>query len=327
MDPACVLAVSGGVGGAKLARGFAGILPAGQLGVLTNVGDDCRHLGLHIAPDLDTVMYTLGGVANPVLGWGRQDESWAFMDALAALGGPTWFKLGVRDLATHMRRTELLEQGLSLTQATAMLCRGFGIASEIIPATDDALRTIVDTDAGVLAFQHYFVREACRPVVRRLRFDGAARAVPSPRAVAWCERPDLTAIVLCPSNPYLSIDPILAIPGLRERLRGAGRAARVPVVAVSPLIGGAAVKGPTAKIMQELGIDQSVVSIARHYHGLIDGLLLDPVDGDQAAAVEAMGIATLTTGILMRDDADKERLARETLAFARDLARPLARRS
>jgi len=309
-----VLALCGGVGGAKLALGLSRVLPEGALLICGNTGDDFEHLGLYVAPDLDTVLYTLAGLANPETGWGRRDESWHFMAALADLGGETWFRLGDRDLAVHVERTRRLRAGERLGAITADLARRLGVAALILPMSNDPVRTLVETDRGTLAFQHYFVRLRAEPVVKRIRFEGAERARPHPDVLAAIRSPATRAIVLCPSNPYLSIDPILAVPGLRAALA----AAPAPVVAVSPLIAGAAVKGPTAKIMRELGVPQEPAQIARHYADLLDGLV---VDGADRAAAAGLSVPVAVTATLMRSLEDRERLARDVLAFAERLAR------
>ncbi len=306
-----VLALCGGIGGAKLALGLARALAPGELTVLVNTGDDFEHLGLRISPDIDTVLYTLGGVADPERGWGRADETWNFMSAVRQLGGETWFQLGDRDLAMHVARTKYLRAGGLLTDFVEQAARQLGIDARILPMTDEDVRTIVETDEGSLEFQRYFVEQRCQPTVRSLWFAGASRA----RVSATVHRAifDATqAIVICPSNPYLSIEPILAVPGIRAALLEA----TAPIVAVSPIIGGAAVKGPTAKIMAELGTPVSNVSIAAHYHGLIDGLVIDSVDAGDAAAIDEPVLATCT---LMQDIDDRVRLAREVLAFAHTL--------
>jgi LPPG:FO 2-phospho-L-lactate transferase len=303
-----VIAVSGGIGGAKLALGLYRVLPAGQLSVIINGGDDFDHLGLRICPDVDTTLYTLAGIANPELGWGRRDETWSFMDTLAALGGQTWFRLGDRDLALHVERTRRLATGESLSAVITAVAQRLGITAGIMPMSDDPVRTRVHTSEGDLAFQDYFVRLRCAPQVRALSFDGAAVARPAPLAAA-CLAAKPRAIILCPSNPYLSIDPVLAVPGMRALLRAAG----APVIAVSPLVGGAAVKGPTAKIMRELGVPLNAAAIARHYAGLIDGFVLDQRD---AAVVGEIDCHVRVADTLMNTLEDRERLAREVLGFA-----------
>ena len=309
------LALSGGVGGAKLALGLSRILAPEEFLVVANTGDDFEHLGLLICPDIDTVTYTLAGVGNTETGWGRADEGWRFMESLAEIGGESWFNLGDRDLALHVERTRRIGAGESLSAITEDIANRLGVAARIAPMSDQPVRTIVETPDGPLAFQHYFVREQCAPRVTGFRFDGAAYASPSPALrEALATAPD--AIVICPSNPFISIDPILALPGVREALSDCP----APVVAVSPIVGGRAIKGPTAKMMAELGIPGDAVSVARHYAGLIDGFVLDDVDADSAEAVRALGIETQVTGTVMTSLDDRIRLAREVLDFAEAVA-------
>lgn len=295
-----------------MADGLALAAGAENVVVVANTGDDMEHLGLHISPDVDSITYALAGIENPVLGWGRRDETWGFIEALAALGGETWFRLGDRDLALHVRRTVMMAEGVALSEATSRIVRGFGVASAILPMSDDPVRTIVATDEGPLGLQHYFVRRRCEPRVAALSFHGAERAAALPAALAALDDPALEAVIVCPSNPYISIDPILAVPGYRERLASH----RAPVVAVSPVIGGKAVKGPTVKIMTELGVDPSALAIARHYAGLIDGLVIDAVDAALKPEIEAMGIAALVTDAIMGGREGRARLAIEALTFA-----------
>ena len=306
-----VIALCGGIGGAKLARGLYELIGP-DLTVIVNTGDDFEHLGLTISPDVDTVLYTLADLNDRERGWGRADETWNFMSALAEVGGETWFQLGDRDLALHVERTRRLREGHSLTRVVTDVARHFGISAKILPMSDDAVRTIVMADDGPLPFQKYFVGLGCAPVVRAIAFEGANGARVSPDVAAAFERRDLAAIVICPSNPYLSVDPILAVPGMRELLQRAG----APTIAVSPIIGGAAIKGPTTKIMAELKIEATNASIARHYAGIIDGLIVDRVDAADAASPP---VATLTTATLMTSLEDRVNLARDVLDFARRL--------
>jgi len=314
-----VVALCGGIGGAKLALGLYRVLPPHGLTVVVNTGDDFEHLGLHISPDLDTVLYTLAGWNDPVRGWGRADETWHFMDSLEALGGPDWFRLGDRDLALHVIRTQWLQRGETLTAFVQHVRQRMGIAAHILPMSNDPVRTIVDTTDGPLAFQNYFVERRCEPAVTGIRFQGSDRASPSPELLHALARPDLAAIVICPSNPYLSIDPLLSIAGIRSALS----ATTAPVIAVSPLVAGKAVKGPTAKIMAELGIPATAQSIAAHYRDLLDGLVIDENDAAQAPR---LGISTEVTSTLMRDMDDRQRLAREVLVFAKKVAADSAAR-
>ncbi len=307
-----VVALSGGVGGAKLALGLYRALPANSLTMIVNTGDDFDHFGLRICPDLDTALYTLAGINDPEHGWGRRDETWTLMRAMESLGGDTWFRLGDADTALHVLRTHRLRSGASLSSVIDEIRSRLAIAADILPMTELAVGTMVDTDAGEIAFQDYFVRRRCEPRIRAIRFAGAAVATMTAqvRAALACET--LQAIVLCPSNPYLSIDPMLAIPDLRAALERR----RVPLIAVSPLIGGAAVKGPTAKIMAELGIESTPAAIAAHYAGLIDGLVVDSADADAASRIPLPVFATPT---LMKTLEDRVRLARFVLARAREL--------
>lgn len=314
MSPArTVLALCGGVGGAKLALGLQGVVAPGGLTVVVNTGDDFEHLGLCISPDIDTTLYTLAGLAHPEQGWGRAEETWSFMAELERLGGESWFRLGDRDLAVHVERTRRLDAGEPLSAIVADFAARFGLATHVLPMTDERVRTWVDTPGGALAFQHYFVKHRCAPRVTQIRFDGAGAARPPAAALEALAREDLAAVVICPSNPYLSIDPILAVAGWREALY----ASRVPVVAVSPLIAGQAVKGPTAKIMRELGLEVSPLTVARHYAGLVRGFVVDETD---AALAPQLDVPVRIAPTLMRTLEDKERLARDVLAFARSLA-------
>jgi LPPG:FO 2-phospho-L-lactate transferase len=314
-----VVALSGGVGGAKLSLGLSRVLGPGALTVIINTGDDFDHLGLRICPDIDTTLYTLAGLANQELGWGRADESWAFMETLATLGGESWFRLGDRDLALHVERTRRLRAGETLGAFTRDVARRLGIAATLVPMSDAAVRTRVSTSEGRLDFQDYFVRRRCEPVVSGLHFEGAAQAPPSPEALGALADPQLEAIIVCPSNPYLSIDPILALPALRQALQQA----HAPVIAVTPIVGGRAIKGPTAKIMAELGVPLSAAAIASHYGTLIDGFVLDRTDAALQADISCPVHLTDTVMVTL---ADRERLAREALAFAHTLRTSRARR-
>jgi LPPG:FO 2-phospho-L-lactate transferase len=305
-----IVALAGGVGGAKLADGLASLL-GDRLVVVVNTGDDFEHLGLHISPDLDTVMYTLAGIADPERGWGLRGETWTFMEQVARLGGPGWFRLGDRDIATHAIRTDRLRAGDTLTAVTADICRALGISSRLLPMSDQPVRTKVHSGGLTLPFQDYFVRLRCEIPVERLSFDGAATARLNPLvdAMRGSEAPE--AIIICPSNPYLSIDPILSVPGMRGWIKDIG----APVIAVSPIVGGAAIKGPAAKIMQELGVQPSVTGVAAHYRGVIDGLVIDTIDEVHVADIQAMGIATNVTGTVMRSIEDRKSLAQSCLTF------------
>jgi LPPG:FO 2-phospho-L-lactate transferase len=312
-----VVALCGGIGGAKLALGLSRIVPGDDLMLVGNTGDDFEHLGLMISPDLDTVMYTLAGLDDPERGWGRRNETWTFMSALAALGGETWFALGDGDLATHVERTRRRAAGEALSAITADFCRRLGITARLVPMTDERVRTRLRTDEGWLDFQDYFVRRRCAPRVREIDYDGAASARAHPDVLAALRERRLRAVVICPSNPFLSIEPILAVAGLREAI---ARAA-APVVAVSPIIGGRAVKGPTAKMMTELGLEVSAAAVARRYQDLLGGYVLDRAD---AAEAEKLGIPVTLAHTLMTTLADREELARRVLASADALAKASA---
>lgn len=309
MNAGQVIALSGGIGGAKLALGLYRVLGGDQLTVIVNTGDDFEHLGLTICPDLDTVLYTLAGVSNSELGWGRVAETWTFMRALEALGGETWFRLGDADLALHVERTRRLGSGESLSYIISDFARRLGISANVVPASDDPVRTRVITASGELAFQDYFVRQRCAPSVKTVRFAGAASAAPAPGVLRALTTPGKRAIILCPSNPFLSVAPILAVPGMAAGLLASG----APIVAVTPLIGGEAVKGPTAKIMAELGLPLTPCAVAQHYADLIDGFVLDSKD---AALSGSLDCPVHITDTLMQSLADRERLAGEVLAFA-----------
>ena len=316
-----ILALAGGVGGAKLAAGLQAALDSPRdLLTVVNTGDDFEHMGLSICPDLDTVMYTLSGRANPETGWGLAGESWSFLEALGALGGEDWFRLGDRDLATHVERTRRLRGGEPLSQVTVDLAARLGVPSRIAPMSDDPVRTVVETPDGDLPFQEYFVRRRCEPAVRGLRFEGASAARMSAAFEAALADPALDAVVVCPSNPYLSIDPILAVPGVRAALAGCA----APVVAVSPIVGGRAIKGPAAKIMEELGVEVSAAAVAARYRDLLDGFVLDETDRALAAAIESEGGAGARAPLrvtveqtVMRTGEDRTRLAARVLGFAR----------
>jgi LPPG:FO 2-phospho-L-lactate transferase len=307
-----ILALAGGVGGAKLAEGLARALGPRELAIAVNTGDDFEHLGLRISPDLDTVMYTLGGIANPETGWGQSGETWSFMEALGKLGGPAWFRLGDRDLATNVERTRRLAGGETLSDVTRALCERLGVRHAVVPMSDEAVSTRVRTDEGWLDFQHYFVREQCRPAVREVQYEGREAARPSPGLAAALANPALEGIVICPSNPWLSVAPILGLPGMRESVR-ASRA----VVAVSPIVAGQAIKGPAAKIMQELGVEVSALGIAKWYSGLAGTLVIDRADASLAPAIEALGLRAAIRGTVMRDAADRVRLAQECIDLVR----------
>ncbi len=306
------IVLAGGVGGSKLVFGLTRILGPQDLLVVVNTGDDFTHLGLRICPDLDTVMYTLAGMANAETGWGVRGETWNFMTRVEQDGGPAWFRIGDRDLETHRARTSALESGLSLTDITVRLSRNLGVRHRIVPATDDEVRTVVLSGQRRIPFQDYFVRLACRPAVSGFEFKGANEAMPAPPVMDAVNAGAVESLIIGPSNPFVSIGPILAIPGFRRILEE--RAFRA--VAVSPIIGGRAIKGPAAKMMKELGLPVTSRSVAEHYGPLIDGLILDETDRDQAADIRALGLDVLVARTLMRSDEDRIRLARQALAFA-----------
>jgi LPPG:FO 2-phospho-L-lactate transferase len=311
-----VVALSGGIGGAKLALGLYRMLAPDGLMVVCNTGDDFEHLGLSISPDLDSVLYTLAGIANPVTGWGRANETWTFMQALEQLGGETWFRLGDADLATHVERTRRLAAGESLSAISDAFCTHLAVRARVVPMCDEPVRTIVRTEDGVLPFQRYFVERRCAPKVSGFEFQGANEARPTPALCEALESASLEAVVICPSNPFISIDPILAVPGMRAAID----ACRAPVVAVSPIIAGRAVKGPTAKMMAELGLATGAKTVAEHYGDMLDGFVLDSADAAEAEAIE---LPCLATRILMAGEDDKRALAAEVLAFAGRLGKRL----
>jgi LPPG:FO 2-phospho-L-lactate transferase len=307
-----VVALAGGVGGAKLAYGLAQNVSPENLAVIVNTGDDFEHFGLHVAPDLDTVMYTLAGIANPATGWGVKDESWNMMSALARYGGPTWFQLGDRDLATHLLRTKWLKDGYPYNWVTAELCRRLGVRHKILPMSEDAVRTMIQTAAGELAFQDYFVQQRWQPVVTGIRFAGVEQAQPSREVINVVRNADV--IIFCPSNPLISLDPILALPNLR-RIIVASRALKV---GVSPIVGGEAVKGPAAKMMMELDMEVSPVGVARHLQDVLTAFVIDRVDQSYQEPITAMGLRTLVTTTVMRTHEDRVRLAREVLDLVKE---------
>jgi len=309
------LALSGGVGGAKLAVGLTHAVPPEELAVLVNTGDDFEHLGLHVSPDLDTLLYTLAGINNPTTGWGRDAETWSFMGALEEVGAPTWFRLGDKDLALNVLRTHALRSGTTLNEFTADMAERWGVASRIIPMSNETVRTVIETEIGPLDFQDYFVRRRCEPVAQSIQFRGASDAAPVAELEEIMTAGSLAAVIICPSNPYLSIDPILSVPGIRDALRRCG----APVVAVSPVVSGESLKGPTAKIMNELGITCSATAIAQHYRGLINGLLIDADDASLEADIADFGMAVKLSNIVMRSAEDRCTLAKMVVQFAGEL--------
>jgi LPPG:FO 2-phospho-L-lactate transferase len=299
-----IIALSGGIGGAKLALGLSRVLPPEELLIIANTGDDFEHYGLTICPDTDTLLYTLAGLDNPQLGWGRADESWAFMETLAALGGQDWFRLGDRDLALHMLRSHRLRAGETLSEITDDFRRHFGIGPRILPMSDDPVRTQISTDQGWLDFQDWFVRLRAEPLARAVKFAGVEQARPQP-VLLEALRAQPRGIVICPSNPFISIEPILAVPGLRDAIKACG----APVVAVSPIIAGQAVKGPTARMFEALGVTPSAAAVAARYGDLLYGYVME--HGDDAAGISPRVFHAVT---LMRDLVDKTALARQVLA-------------
>jgi LPPG:FO 2-phospho-L-lactate transferase len=311
-----IVALAGGVGGARLAVGLAAVLSPERLTVVVNTGDDFEHLGLTICPDLDTVMYTLAGVENPQTGWGRADETWSFMETLQRLGGEAWFRLGDRDLAVHVVRTHALQSGGRLSEITRELCRRLGIRHAIVPMSDEPVRTFVATDEGELAFQEYFVRRKCAPAVRGFRFAGSEKAHVPAALQAVFDSAAIEGAVICPSNPYVSIAPMLALRDIGEWLRGR----RFPIVAVSPIVAGQAVKGPAAKMMKELGHDPTAVAIARHYGDLVDGWIVDRQDTACVPQIEALGAKVVAADTMMTSRARSTALARVVLELAARLS-------
>ncbi len=310
-----VLALAGGVGGAKLALGLTKILPPERLVIVVNTGDDEEFHGLHVSPDLDTITYTLSGLYNQETGWGMSGDSFNTLGMLNRLGSDTWFNLGDLDFAMHIRRTELLRRGATLSEVTAELTGRLGIQHSVIPMSDDPVRTVLDTDAGTLAMQEYFVRYRAEPKVNAIRYVGAAAAKPSPAFAKALQEGG--TIIFCPSNPYLSVAPIMAIPGVRDAIaaRSGNR------IAVSPIVGGAAVRGPAGKIMAELGGTVSSVGVAREYRDLCDILVVDSQDADLADDISREGIHPAVTDTIMNNDADKIALAKSVLELARRVER------
>lgn len=303
-----IVALAGGVGGAKLVEGLSQVLPLDDLTVVVNTGDDFDHLGLRICPDLDTVVYTLAGLANPDTGWGRGDETWHALETLAALGGPTWFRLGDRDLALHLERTRRLALGDRLSDVIDDLRRALGVQVRVLPMSDDRVATVVLTADGELAFQEYFVALACEPEVRGFRFAGIQQAQPAPGVIPVIRQADL--VILCPSNPWVSLDPILAVPGVSEALQGK------LVLGVSPIIAGSAVKGPAAKMFRELGVEPSALAVAEHYRDRLAGLIIDRQDASLAQSIQSLGMGVRVAQTIMKTAEDRKSLAEEVLSFA-----------
>ncbi len=300
-----IVALAGGVGGARFADGLAQVLHPEQLTIIVNTGDDFLHFGLRISPDLDTVCYTLAGIENPAAGWGRKEESWRVFNILKSMGLPDWFQLGDTDLATHLYRTYKLSQGLTLSTITSDVCRLLDVKVIILPMSDDIIQTWVYTDEGDLEFQEYFVHRQSKPAVKGFKFTGIEKSHPAPGVIEAIDQCD--AVILCPSNPWVSIDPILNIPGIKPAVL------MHPVYAISPIIGNKTVKGPAAKMFSELGIDPSALAVAQHYHELLDCLVIDNRDESLAKEINGLDIQTVITDIVMHDRADRGRLACELI--------------
>ena len=309
------LALSGGIGGAKLALGLEHIFNSPKLMIAGNTGDDFEHFGLNISPDLDTLLYTLSGKSDLERGWGLANETWSFMKAMKEIGGETWFQLGARDLAIHVERTRRLKEGERLSLITSSFCRKFGVKSHIVPATDDSLKTLVKTPKGILSFQHYFVRDQCRPKILGLKYEGSENAQPLPALEEALESSLLETVVVCPSNPFLSIDPILAVKGVREKLKSSN----ARVIAVSPIVGGDAVKGPTADNLRDLGFSVSAYTIAKYYSDFIDGFMLDKGDENEISRIESLGMQVGLADTVMTDLQSKIKLAEDVLRFSKTL--------
>ena len=305
-----IVALTGGIGGAKLALGLTKVVSKDNLTFLVNVGDDFEHFGLYISPDIDTLTYTLSEKVNASTGWGRTNETWNCMQSIKELEGADWFQLGDRDLGLHLLRTDMLRNGCTLTQATHHISDLLGTPFSILPVTNDKLRTLVDTNNGLLSFQEYFVRDKCEPVVTNLYYDNAENALLNQELC----RENIDAVIICPSNPFLSVDPLLAIPELNQLLTSR----QFPVIAISPIIASQAVKGPTAKIMKELNLPVSVTQVAEHYRNYIDGFIIDHADSELESTVQEMGIKTCVTKTWMKTLDDKVALANDCLAFLED---------
>jgi LPPG:FO 2-phospho-L-lactate transferase len=307
-----VTALAGGVGGSKLLLGFYRVMNPEDMTIIVNTGDDIVMHGLHVAPDPDIITYTLAGVVNEEHGWGIQNETFNVLQGLARYGRATWFNLGDKDLAAHIHRTALLKDGATLSQAIDSVRRSLGVRAQILPMTDGLVPTMLDTDEGRLHLQEYLVKRRCEPRLRAIAFEGIERAKPAPGVLENLENADM--IVISPSNPLISIGPILAVPGIREALRRR----RDRVVAVCPLVGGKSLKGPSDKMMAELNYDVSAVGVASLYRDCCGTMIIDESDASAAAALHAMDMRTVVLPTVMRSINDKERLAREILALARE---------
>ena len=316
MTTNCYLALTGGIGGAKLALGLSKILSADELAFVVNTGDDFEHLGLHVSPDIDTLVYTLADVNNCETGWGRRDESWQFMSALTDLGGETWFRLGDKDLAMNVERSRRLKRGESLGEVSSALAASLGVRHPVLPMSNNPVRTQVHTEDGPMEFQHYFVRDRCEPVVKSFHYRGAATARVNPDILEWLGSQQLAGIILCPSNPFISIDPILSMPVLRETLQKIS----APVIAVSPIAGGEALKGPLTKMMLEMSLPTKASWIAEHYRDFVDGFVIDSSDVALAPEIEAMGMSACVTNTVMNSLDDRVQLAKTSLEFVDSLS-------
>lgn len=310
-----IVALAGGVGGAKLAQGLAIAGPANELTVIVNTADDFDHYGLRVCPDLDTVLYTLAGIANPATGWGIEGDTFALLKAIADYGRDPWFQLGDRDFATHILRTERLRQGATLTEVTAALSAALCVRSRLLPMTDFRVATLIRTPDGELDFQDYFVARRQQDEVLGIEFEGASTATASASAIEAIA--NAAVVILCPSNPLVSIGPILAVPGYRQALNET----QAPVVAVSPIVGGQALKGPAGKMLATLGHEVSSVGVANLYCGFLDGMVIDTIDANLAPRIEALGIRVLVAQTVMGEARDRARLAGEVIAFGRSLIR------
>ncbi len=308
------LAISGGIGGAKLALGLSHSLHDSQLTIIANTGDDFEHFGLYISPDIDTLLYTLADMNNVDLGWGRRDESWNFSDACSQLGMDTWFRLGDKDLAIHLYRSMRLREGASLSEVIKELCLRFRVKSDIVPMSDMPVRTMVESDMGILSFQEYFVKNRCEPKVSAIRFEGIENAAPSPAFLECLDEPDLRAIIICPSNPFLSVQPILSLPGLKAKIKATGK----PIIVVSPIVNGQSIKGPTSKMMQELNLASNVLTIAELYRDIATAIVIDRQDNNAADEITSMGMVVHCTNIIMNDLQDKIDLAQDLKKLSRN---------
>jgi LPPG:FO 2-phospho-L-lactate transferase len=308
-----IIALAGGVGGARLADGLAQVVQPDDLTVIVNTADDFTHLGLKISPDLDTVCYTLAGMANPETGWGRINETWNVFESLKKMGMPDWFQLGDSDLATHLIRSTRLNEGLTISQITLDFCKRWGVQVKVFPMSDDIIQTWVYTNKGDLEFQEYFVHQQCEPIVKGFTYEGAEKSKPAPGVLEAIEKCDV--VVICPSNPWVSIDPILSIPNIKQVLENH------LVIAVSPIIGGKTIKGPAAKMFAELGILPSALAVAQHYENLIHSIVIDNSDNALITDINDLGIRTCVTDIFMRDHLDRGRLAHGIIDYINGIVR------